>query len=86
MLVTVTKDIHLTPTELATEFWNMDTCEQISTLHCIFKRFTVNPNQGELQLGSIANKLNNESNYNEYYRAEVKAFVTKLYEYLVKED
>lgn len=78
---TVTVIIRPTPTEIADAIWNLDTSEQIMLLGCLKRRFC-DKYEGLLQMASIANGLSEVST--EKYD-EVKAFVTKLREY-IKED
>lgn len=81
---TFTVNFNCTPTELADEFWEMSTHEQLATLHTIQKRLFVIPADGELHLVRMRNTFN--ANQNKEYKEEVKHFVTQLYEYLCKEE
>lgn len=83
MIRTFTEEVHCTPTEIADEFWEKTAKEQIIILRCLNTRFFKDKEKGLMQMARMSNELNNICD--ESYKADVKHFVTKLYEYVVKE-
>lgn len=83
MLRTFTEEVHCTATELADEFWEKTAKEQIVVLRSLNTRFFKNEENGNMQMAAMFSEL--KSINDERYKADVKHFVTKLYEYLVEE-
>ena len=83
MIKSFTEEVHCTPTELADEFWDKSAKEQIIVLHSLNTRFFKSEEKGHMQMVSMLNELNSINDKS--YKADVKHFVTTLYEYLVKE-
>ena len=80
---TFTEEVHCTPTELADEFWDKSAKEQIIVLRSLNTRFFKDEEKGHMQMAAMFSEL--KSINNESYKADVKHFVRKLYEYLVEE-
>lgn len=78
-----TEEVHCTPTELADEFWDKSAKEQIIVLRSLNTRLFKSEEKGHIQMASMLSEL--KSINDESYKADVKHFVTTLYEYLVKE-
>ncbi len=82
MLRTFIEEVHCSPTELAEEFWNMNALAQLICLHNLNTKFFTANEKGEAQMAEMSKKLDT---CDEDYAKEIKHFVTKLYEYIVKE-
>lgn len=79
MIRTFKEIIEPTPIELAVSFWNMDASDQVEALHALYHRFCILPVAGGEQLASIRQELETKP---AEYKAEVREFVTKLYDFL----
>lgn len=82
MIRTFTEEVHCTSTELADEIWEKSAKDQITVLRCLNTRFFKNNEDGLLQMANMSMELENVKDEN--YKSDVKHFVTKLYEYIVK--
>lgn len=81
MLRNFLEEVHCTPTELADEVWEKSAKEQIILLSCLNTRFFKNEENGHVQMASMALELDS---CDAARKANVKNFVSKLYEYLVE--
>ena len=82
MTRTFVEEIHCTPTELADEIWDKSAKEQITLLSSLNTRFFKNEENGHAQMVSMTLELDK---CDAARKANIKNFVSKLYEYLVEE-
>lgn len=77
-------DVTLIAKELAEEIWNLSTTEQIQLLKCLDDCFYQDSMQGDMQLASVYNALNDGSEENESVE-KAKHFLSKINNFLIKE-
>ena len=79
-------EVDVTPTakELAEEIWNLSTTEQIQLLKCLDDCFYQDSMQGDRQLASVYNALNNGSEENEIIE-KAKHFLSKINDFFIKD-
>ena len=79
-------EVDVTPTtkELAEEIWNLSSTEQIQLLKCLDDCFCQDSMQGDMQLASVYNALNDGSEENEIIE-KARHFLSKINDFVIKD-